>query len=1053
LLYNDKLTSPEAGVVLHADKLSAEPGDKVKYSLITNIGDAQVIHELLRNSETKKDAINTSKSAVGSTIYINESDRGGIVVKTVFVKNNRFYSDVLPINVPFLNKQLKIDYITYRDKTLPGSQEKWKVKISGMKGEKVAAELLTSMYDASLDQFYPHQWSFPSLWEGSPDNNPWTGNLNFTSNESVNRNIYDAEETVVVKTYDKLRGITESYTAFERLEGRVSGVRAMNGVADAAAPPVAEFSKIKDQSSRSKQEQQARTDTANTNTNTPGIQPRKNLNETAFFFPDLKTDSNGNVEFSFTSPEALTTWNWMLLAHTKDLSYVYDTKKIITQKQLMVQPNAPRFLREGDSINFSVKVVNMSAGTINGTASLELFDPSTGNKVQGLIINNKQNFSAPAGQSIPLSFSIKIPSLYTQPLTWKVIAVSESSDAGLSDGEEDIVPVLSNRMLVTETITLPIRNSTSKMFKFDKLLQSGTSKSLENKALTIEFTSNPVWYAVQALPFLSEEKNENAEQVFNRFYANALASKLANNFPKLKTVIEQWKSSDTSAFLSNLQKNEDLKNILLEETPWVLEAKTESQRKKNIAMLFDITRMSNEMNSALNKLIGMQSEDGSFVWYKGGPPDRYMTQYIISGIGHLKKLDAIPAISFDRINNFSKRAIDYLDRAIKKDYDQIRKNNKKIAGTYIAHDPIQYLYMRSFFTDIQVPANIAPAYNYFLNKVTQGWVKQSTYMRAMIALSLHRTGKPATAKKIIAALKESAIENEELGMYWKDMNGGYYWYQAPVETQSVLIEAFTEISKDDEAVANMKTWLLKNKQTNSWKTTKATADACYALLLNGGKWIEDDASVSIKLGEQTVSPDKVEAGTGYFRKTFHGDSVKPAMGNITVNLQTGNELRPAWGGVYWQYFEDLDKITTASTSLRIDKKLFVQKNTDRGPVIEALDDNNSLHVGDRVKVRIEIRTDRNMEYVHLKDMRSSAMEPVNVLSEYKWQGGLGYYESTKDASTNFFFSFLPRGTHVFEYDLFVSHTGNFSNGVATIQCMYAPEFSAHSEGIKINVVK
>ena len=333
-------------------------------------------------------------------------------------------------------------------------------------------------------------------------------------------------------------------------------------------------------------------------------------------------------------------------------------------------------------------------------------------------------------------------------------------------------------------------------------------------------------------------------------------------------------------------------------------------------------------------------------------------------------------------------------------------------------------------------------------------MKQNTYMRALIALSLQRTGDKQTAAKIIAALKETAITNPELGMYWKDMTGGYYWYQAPIETQAVLIEAFSEIGNDNIAINDLKTWLLKNKQTNNWKTSKSTADACYALLLHGDNWIGEEVPVTITLGEQTIStPPTAQAGTGYFRTTIPADSIKPSLGNITVNIQNSKPSQPAWGGVYWQYFEDVDKVSSAATALKINKKLFVQRNTDRGPVIEALDNNNTLKVGDRIKVRIEIRTDRHLEYVHLKDMRSSAMEPVNVLSEYKWKGGLGYYESTKDASSNFFFSYLPKGTHVFEYDLFVTHTGNFSNGVATIQCMYAPEFSSHSEGIKVNVVK
>lgn len=1058
LLYNNKLMMPEAGSLLIADKSLVKPGDKVKYGLITNIDSLLVIRELLHNSGIKKDLISIQKNNAGSVVMIDESDRGGVLVKTVFVKNNRVYSDLLDIAVPFLNKQLKIEYITYRDKTIPGSNEKWKVKIGGMKGENVVAELIASMYDASLDQFYPHKWKLPLLWEGTLDQYGWSGRMNFMEEESVQKNYYEEEENFVAREYDRLISPEEGGVGYlsARTSSRLMEARPPVVAQDGSGGAVANLA------SESKQNNKAydssSSDLIKPTDNPPAsIQPRKNLNETAFFFPDLHTDSSGNVEFSFTSPEALTTWNWMLFAHTPGLAYAYGEKKIITQKQLMVQSNAPRFLREGDSINFSVKVANLSEQNISGQASLQLFDPLTGKEVNGLVsdIQKSKKFNAAAGLSIPLTFTIKIPSTYTSPLTWRVIAISNNNDISLNDGEEDIIPVLSNRLLVTETIALPVREQNSKSFRFEKLLNSDSGKTLKHKALTIEFTSNPAWYAVQALPYLSEVKNENAEQIFNSFYANAIASKIVKNFPKLKAIIDKWQTADTSAFLSNLQKNQDLKNILLQETPWVLEAKTEAQQKKNVALLFDMSKMSLELTSALNKLTDMQTTEGGFVWYKNGQPDRYMTQYIVSGIGHLKKLGAIPGNSNEAINHIARNAIAYLDNELKRDYDRIKKANKKVGGINAGNEsPIQYLYMRSFFKDLAVPGDVFTAYNFFRNQVKHGWVKQNTYMRAMIALSLQRTGDSQTAKKIIAALKESAIENEENGMYWKDMTGGYNWYQAPIETQSVLIEAFSEITSDEKAVAGMKTWLLKNKQTNSWKTTKATADACYALLLKGEDWITGEITVTINLGEKIISSsENAETGTGYFRNTIDGDSVKSEMGIITVNLKTDNNAKPAWGGVYWQYFEDLDRITTAATSLKIDKKLFVQKNTDRGQVIEALDKNNTLHVGDRVKVRIEIRTDRNMEYVHLKDMRSSSMEPVNILSQYKWQGGLGYYEISKDASTNFFFNYLPKGTHVFEYDLLVSHTGKFSNGVAIIQCMYAPEFSSHSEGIKVNVVK
>jgi hypothetical protein len=311
-----------------------------------------------------------------------------------------------------------------------------------------------------------------------------------------------------------------------------------------------------------------------------------------------------------------------------------------------------------------------------------------------------------------------------------------------------------------------------------------------------------------------------------------------------------------------------------------------------------------------------------------------------------------------------------------------------------------------------------------------------------------------TSKAILASLKETAITNEEMGMYWKDNSYGRspFWWQAPIETQSLLIEVFSEVGKDVNTVNELKTWLIKNKQTNNWRTTKATADACYALLLQGTDWLTSEPTVTIQLGNTTISnsQQKEEAGTGYFKETIEGRTINPQMGDITVSVKN-SASSPSWGAVYWQYFEDLDKITAAATPLQLKKKLFVEKNLDRGPVLQPVEEGASLNVGDKIKVRIELRVDRDMEYVHMKDMRASALEPVNVISGYKWQGSLGYYETTKDASTNFFFNYLRRGTYVFEYPLFVTHTGNFSNGVTTIQCMYAPEFTAHSEGIKIRV--
>jgi hypothetical protein len=345
------------------------------------------------------------------------------------------------------------------------------------------------------------------------------------------------------------------------------------------------------------------------------------------------------------------------------------------------------------------------------------------------------------------------------------------------------------------------------------------------------------------------------------------------------------------------------------------------------------------------------------------------------------------------------------------------------------------------------------------------WANQSKYMQGMIALALSRTADTKTPADILKSLKETSTINDESGMYWRNEKVGWFWHQAPIETQSLLIEAFQEIKTQDlvsqqKTVVDLKTWLLKNKQTNNWKTTKATAEACYALMLQGSQFLSNEPAVEITLGNTTISNSRPssEAGTGYFKKTIEGNKVDPMMGNISVSLTPspapngeGNSSPVSWGAVYWQYFEELDKITTSATPLKLVKKLFVERNTDRGPVLNPVNENDELQPGDKIKVRIELRVDRDMEYVHMKDMRASCLEPVNVLSEYKWQDGLGYYESTKDASTNFFFSNLRKGTYVFEYPLFVTHAGNFSNGITSIQCMYAPEFSSHSEGVRISV--
>ncbi|MFZ1784830.1 MAG: alpha-2-macroglobulin family protein [Ferruginibacter sp.] len=1069
-----------------ATKKTAEPGEQINYSISTGFSKIWLIHTMSKMDRTDNRQIKTITTGQPATfsIPVTENDRGGIAMSFAFVQHNRFYKGGESFLIPWSNKDLNISYETFRDKLLPGSEEKWKVKITGNKGEKIAAEMLAGMYDASLDQFKPHSWYKPAIWPGLYHAVSWSANgFSSINSDEYNKRDYDYL-AAIPKSYDRLLDDYIAGTRYYRNNMQVrteatmspappppspSAVEENNAQLDEVVVTGALGTKRKD-GSPGNSDKDGVMDSVDTENPASGgeVQVRKNFNETAFFFPELTTDAEGNIEFSFTMPEALTQWKLMTLAHTKDLASAYITNTVVTQKPLMVQPNAPRFMREGDNMEFSAKIVNLSEKEVTGMATLELLDAASNKPVDGWFKNvfPNQYFTVAAGQSEAVKFPMEIPFNFNSAMTYRIVAKAGE----YSDGEEMAIPILTNRMLVTESMPINMRGVTSKQFKFEKLLNSDPAGStLTNHALTVEYTSNPAWYAVQALPYLMEYPYECAEQTFNRYYANTLASYITRSMPKIKTVFDKWKNLDTTALMSNLEKNQELKSALLQETPWVLDAQNENQQKKNIALLFDMVRMNAEQDKAFNKLKEMQSSNGGFVWFKGGRDDRYMTQYISTGIGHLRKLDALTGDSYEKIRSIIAKAIPYLDMKLKEDYDNLKKYKVKLTANNLSSIQIQYLYMRSFFPEYKVATASQTAYNYYTAQAKKYWLSNSKYAQAMIALALHRSNDAVTPKAIIKSLKENSINKEELGMYWKEWtSGGYYWYQAPIESQAMMIEAFMDIDKNNNTIDDLKTWLLKQKQTQNWKTTKATAEACYALLLSPptpqggiktGSWLDEEKEVTITLGTTVIksTDNKTEAGTGYFKTRIEGDKVKSNMGNITVNLNSADSKNPplggggAWGSVYWQYFEDLDKITSASTPLTLVKKLFIEKNSDKGPVLVALEDKAQLKVGDKIKVRIELKVDRDMEYVHMKDMRAACMEPTNVLSQYKYQGGLGYYESTKDASTNFFFGWLARGSYVFEYPMFVTHAGNFSNGITTIQCMYAPEFTSHSEGIRVNV--
>ncbi len=1048
-----------------SDKSKYNTGDTAIITLASAASNLNVTVSVEKNNKVIKTQIiqlNNNKKTI--SVPITDEDIGGFSLNYSFAVFNSFQSGTLNISVPYPKTDLDIETTTFRDKLQPGTDETWSFKIKGPKGDKVSAELLASMYDASLDQFNSHTWSF----------NPISNPIYYSYNNSNARQSFGTRNFRVYndrvstyyqyQSYDQLNwfgfhfrlGKTKylmKKSSVSRIEVQEEAMMMFENDAELESVIVTGASTEKTLIYSTKKEQSGGAViaeiTKKENEEKPtfdNVKIRKNLQETAFFFPQLKTDEGGNVSFSFTTPEALTQWKLQLLSHTKTLESATKTLTTVTQKELMVIPNVPRFLREGDNISISTKIANLTDAPLSGNAILILTDAISGNTIDTKLSNSENNkaFTVDTKGNTQVSWNLSIPN-DVQAVQYKVIAKS----GDFSDGEQNVLPVLSNRMLVTETLPMWIRSNQTKIFTLDKL-KNVSSTSLKHHKLTLEMTSNPAWYAVQALPYLMEYPYECNEQTFSRYYANALASHIANSNPRIQEVFNQWASQD--ALISNLEKNEELKSILIQETPWLRDAQSETEQKKRIALLFDLNKMNNKLQSAKRKLEQNQMSSGGWSWFKGGLENRYITQHIITGFGHLNKLNVIQS---DSEESMIKKAINYLDTEFVKEYNDIRKYDSKIdlKKDHLSYIQLHYLYMRSFYPEIKKSAEVEKVTKYYQTQIQKYWLKQSLYAKGLMALVTDRMGDKKTSTKILKSLKENSITSDELGMYWKTNTNSWYWYQAPIETQALLIEAFAEIENDTKTIDNLKIWLLKNKQTNRWKTTKATTEAVYALLLQGSDWLSVTDMIDVVLGGQKIEPSKledvkIEAGTGYFKTSWNTSEIKPEMADVQITKK-GNDI--AWGSLYWQYFEDLDKITSAETPLKLSKKLFLKKNTDTGEAISEITPETKVKIGDLVRIRIELRSDRAMEFVHMKDMRASGLEPVNVLSQYKWQDGLGYYESTKDASTNFFFDYLPKGVYVFEYDLRVNNSGNMSNGITTIQSMYAPEFSSHSEGVRILV--
>lgn len=1000
-----------------------------------------------------------AKTQAKITQAVNEQMRGGFTVRTTYVRENRGYVENRHVDVPWSNKDLTVKWERFVNKLEPGKKETFTAVISGPKARQAAAEMVATLYDASLDAHLPHHWMqkfgvfrqdhshLNSHFENGPRHLQHVrGNLN-GGYEYVNirYRAFPADITVNMWGY-MFEGGFGGGGLRPGMPAPAMAPRSAAPAADSAILGGAELEKngmgmLATTEGRKRAEDRAGTPGEGpAGPSGPGLSQvtaRKNLDELAFFFPHLTTDEEGTVRMEFTMPEALTRWKFMGFAHDKELKSGFLGGELVTAKDLMVEPNPPRFLREGDVLEFSVKVTNQSTEKQAGKVRLILSDLRTTNNIDLVMGNNTpdQPFALEPGTSKSFFWRLTVPD-GQGPIQYKAVGASEK----LSDGEEAAIPVLSKRVLVTESISLPIRGPATKTFDFKKLQESAKSDTLRHQTLSVQMTSQPAWYAVMALPYLMEYPHECSEQTFNRLYANALARHVANSDPKIRRVFDQWKN--TPALDSPLTKNQDLKAVMLEETPWLQDAVKESEARRNVGVLFDGNRLDAEAARTFGKLAQMQYPDGAWPWFPGGRENDYITLYITTGFGRLRhlgvKVDQGPAI----------KSLTRLDGRVTEMYRQILRHGKPDEN-HLSSTIALYLYGRSFYLQDQaIAAEHQVAVDYWKGQARTYWLKLANRQsQAHLALALHRFGEQETPRAILNSIRERSVSTEEMGMFWRDQEHSLFWYHAPIETQAVMVEAFAEVANDPNAVEECKVWLLKQKQTQNWRTTKATADAVYALLLRGDNLLSSDALVEVSLAGKAITPEKVEAGTGFYEQRFVRGEIKPEMGSVTVKKP---DAGVSWGSVHWQYLEDVSKVTAHdATALKLEKAVFKRTLTKKGPVLEEV--KGPINVGDELVMRVVIRTDRDMEYVHLKDGRGSGTEPVNVLSKYKYQDGLGYYESTKDTATHFFIDYLPKGTYVFEYPVRVQHKGTYPTGLATLQCMYAPEFTAHSASVTLEV--
>ena len=987
------------------------------------------------NKRLESKRIQLSDSVISFRFPYKKEYGDGILVSMAFVKDGRLYSHNARIMKPAPEKKLQLKWTTFRDKLRPGQQEEWKLTVLYPDGRPAEAEMLATMYDASLDKIYSaHKLDFGVDFHCVVPLTYW--------NTSYMRNAYlyvdfplkrfravplEYSELIIPST-GRMEAVVVGYgggspratlTGALKIRGRSAANAVMN---QEAVTDMVLQEEMVETSAQEKAEMGSSEELAETG----DIQIRENFAETAFFYPQLRTNEKGEVSISFVLPESLTRWTFMGLAHTQNVDYGKIEATATASKEFMLQPNMPRFVRVGDKANIAASLMNLSDKGVKGTVRMELFNPET----EKVFYSQKQKFDMKGGETGHVNFAFEVSDKYAV-MACRMVADGDT----FSDGEQRYIPVLTDKQWVTETVPLNVNGEGAHTFSLENLFNKH-SKTASEQRLTVEFTAHPAWYAVQALPVVANPQNEDALSWATAYYAHSLAAFIVKENPRIKQVFDSWKAQGGTkeTFMSNLQKNQELKNILLAETPWLTEATNEAEQKQRIATLFDLNTMNSQLAVSVEKLGELQNADGAWSWYKGMQGSRYVTTQVMEMLVRLNALT--PQDADSRMQPMIQKGFEYLGKQAAEEYKSMKEAEKKGAvGIRPSEQVLRYLYICALDGKAPVDEKVN---RYFIDKLSGEGKELTIYGKALGAIILQQAGKVAEAKLFMQSLMEYSVVTDEMGRYFDTPKARYSWFSYKIPTEVAAMEAIQRITKDTKAIDEMKRWLLKQKQTQTWETPIATADAVYALMATGASdLLANTGGVEITLGKEVIRTPADDA-IGYIKKTMSGDVMN--IKKIRVDKEGAGM---GWGAVYAQYLESMDQIGEQGNGLSVSRQLY------KGD--EALNESAPLKVGDRITVRLTVKADRDMDFVQIKDDRAACMEPLQAVSGFRWGNGLGYYQATKDASTQFFIDQMRKGTYVIEYQVYVNRTGEYQVGIATVQSAYAPEFGGHTGGYRVMV--